>query len=343
MVAFLGTLGGAPPDQLGLTAFEGQVPDEGDPGGPVPGLSDEDYALWLEGRSLFDRNRGPDDGMSPYFNADSCRACHQDPVLGGAGGIDTNVIRVGHWDGEGHQSVGFNVFPRVAEAGLLPLAARGREPHRASAAPDHPRGGSWSISNAAILAGEDPDDSDGDGISGRARILADGRLGRFGWKSQIPTVYDFTADALLQELGLTVDPAYSDFTVADDGDAHGDGLSLDTPDALAFYLENLGPPVRRIEDGAAVAAGEALFGAVGWRTATPPSWTAWRCTATCCCTTSVRRACRWWTRKATWSPESFGRRRCGVCETPPPTCTTGRPPPFGQPSRAGMPARLRPA
>ena len=120
------------------------------------------------------------------------------------------------------------------------------------------------ISNAAILAGEDPDDSDGDGISGRARILTDGRLGRFGWKSQIPTVYDFTADALLQELGLTVDPAYSDFTVADDGDAHGDPeLSLDTPDALAFYLENLGPPVRRIEDGAAVAAGEALFGAVG--------------------------------------------------------------------------------
>lgn len=266
VVAFLGTLGGAPPDRLGLTAFEGQVPDEGDPGGPVAGLSDDEYALWLEGRSLFDRNRGPDDGMSPYFNADSCRACHQDPVLGGAGGIDTNVIRVGHWDGEGHQSVGFTVLPRVAEAGRLPL----RLPDDVNLIePRQPLttlgiGQVEGISTAAILAGEDPDDSDEDGISGRARILADGRLGRFGWKAQIPTVYDFTADALLQELGLTVDPAYSDFTVEDDGDAHADPeLSLDTPDALAFYLENLAAPARRIEDAAAVAAGEVLFGAVG--------------------------------------------------------------------------------
>ena len=28
------------------------------------------------------------------MNADSCRACHQDPVLGGAGGLELNVSRM---------------------------------------------------------------------------------------------------------------------------------------------------------------------------------------------------------------------------------------------------------
>lgn len=266
LVAFLEALGGARPDQLGMTAFEGQVPDEGDPGGPIAGLSDDDYALWLEGRELFDRNKGPDDGMSPYFNADSCRACHQDPVLGGAGGIDTNVIRIGHWNGDGYEGVGMNGLPRVSEAGLLPL----RMPDEVNLIePRQPPtvlgvGAISTISDATILAGEDPADADGDGISGRARVLESGEVGRYGWKAQIPSVYDFAADALLQELGITVDPGTSDFTVVDDGDAHPDPEApQELPDALTFYLLNLDAPARQIDDAAAVQAGEALFADVG--------------------------------------------------------------------------------
>ena len=128
--AFLQSLGGADPDDLGFTRFENTPPDEGDPGGPVPGLTDDEYARWLDGRAVFDRNFRLDDGLGSYFNADSCRACHQDPVVGGAGGADTSVIRVGHRTEEGvYESVGFNVMPRVALVGGLPLSCRpGRTP-----------------------------------------------------------------------------------------------------------------------------------------------------------------------------------------------------------------------
>ena len=50
-----------------------------------------------------------------------------------------------------------------------------------------------AIPDSAILALADPDDADGDGISGRANMVwsvRDGetRLGRFGWKANVPTV-----------------------------------------------------------------------------------------------------------------------------------------------------------
>ena len=47
---------------------------------------------------LFDQNFLGSDGRNNHFNADSCRACHQDPVIGGAGGIDVNVLRAGKRD-----------------------------------------------------------------------------------------------------------------------------------------------------------------------------------------------------------------------------------------------------
>ena len=38
--------------------------------------------------------------------------------------------------------------------------------------------------------------------SGRPRILADGRLGKFGWKAQFATLEEFVAAACANELGL---------------------------------------------------------------------------------------------------------------------------------------------
>ena len=62
----------------------------------------------------------------------------------------------------------------------------------------------WYGVNEADLR-DDPDDIDADGISGRAHRLADGRIGRFGWKSGIPTLEDFVRDALSNEIGLTLE------------------------------------------------------------------------------------------------------------------------------------------
>ena len=60
---------------------------------------------------------------------------------------------------------------------------------------------------AAILEQADPDDRDGDGISGRPHWLEEGerkpRLGRFGWKAIATTVRDQTAAVFLNDMGLT--------------------------------------------------------------------------------------------------------------------------------------------
>ena len=55
-----------------------------------------------------------------------------------------------------------------------------------------------------ILDLADPNDSDGDGISGRAHVLQDGRVGRFGWKADVPNSREFVRDARAAEIGLTL-------------------------------------------------------------------------------------------------------------------------------------------
>jgi CxxC motif-containing protein (DUF1111 family) len=60
-----------------------------------------------------------------------------------------------------------------------------------------------AIPDEVIVAGADPDDKDGDGISGRAARGPDGRLTRFGRKADEATIDDFTRSALFHEMGLT--------------------------------------------------------------------------------------------------------------------------------------------
>lgn len=60
-----------------------------------------------------------------------------------------------------------------------------------------------AVPAAEILAWEDPEDRDGDGISARANRLPDGRLGRYGWKASEPTLLHQTANAAAADMGLT--------------------------------------------------------------------------------------------------------------------------------------------
>jgi CxxC motif-containing protein (DUF1111 family) len=60
-----------------------------------------------------------------------------------------------------------------------------------------------AIPDEDIDAAADPDDRDGDGISGRAARGADGRVTRFGRKADVATIEEFTRSALRLEMGLT--------------------------------------------------------------------------------------------------------------------------------------------
>src|SRR4029077_7989063 len=67
-----------------------------------------------------------------------------------------------------------------------------------------------AIADETILALEDPDDRDGDGIHGRAARIIDvvtgrERIGRFGWKAQQATLLAFSGDAYRNEMGITND------------------------------------------------------------------------------------------------------------------------------------------
>ncbi|MCB9948954.1 MAG: c-type cytochrome [Rhodospirillaceae bacterium] len=133
------------------------------------------------------------------------------------------------------------------------------------------------ISEDDILANADPDDSDGDGISGRPNrvwSVADDRLmlGRFGWKANQPTLMQQIAAAFSGDVGLS-SPLFpdawgecTDAQAACRGAIHGDspqyeGLEIpsDLMDALLFYNRNLAVPARRESDDPQVLAGKQLF------------------------------------------------------------------------------------
>ena len=64
------------------------------------------------------------------------------------------------------------------------------------------------IHPADILAHADPDDRDGDGISGKPNIVRDGQsgeltLGRFGWKAQTASIRQQSADAFAGDIGIS--------------------------------------------------------------------------------------------------------------------------------------------
>jgi CxxC motif-containing protein (DUF1111 family) len=79
---------------------------------------------------------------------------------------------------------------------------------RAHAGRAHRTGVLEAIPTEDILAGADPDDRDGRGISGRASWVPDlargtRALGRFGWRAAQPSVEQQIATALREDMGLT--------------------------------------------------------------------------------------------------------------------------------------------
>lgn len=77
------------------------MPAAGAPGGPETALDGAALDRFARGRALFDRDAAISGGLGPKFNGDSCRACHFDPVIGGAGPLDVNAMRTGKIGADG--------------------------------------------------------------------------------------------------------------------------------------------------------------------------------------------------------------------------------------------------
>ncbi len=270
---FLDSLGGWNPKGKFLAPDGTPVPAVGAPGGPDRELTGWEVELFEQGRQKFDRMTAPsfDSGLGTYFNADTCRGCHFLPVIGGAGPNDVNVLI---FDGDRTAELGTD-WP--LGAGTLPRSVITRVPpwHLPESAVIIEQRNTPTVQGAGlldrvpaaeILARHDPQDADGDGISGRARILPDGRLGRFGWKANVPSVVDFVAAALRGELSMTVDPRFTGYSATNDQDWYPDPeVNDNTLMEEGFFLGHLAPPAPLTDgvDASAVATGRALFDTFG--------------------------------------------------------------------------------
>ena len=126
-----------------------------------------------------------------------------------------------------------------------------------------------------LLAGEKQRFPEFPEIRGRANHLKDGRLGRFGWKAETPSLREFVLSACANELGLEV-PGHHQADLSLDPDAKAKGLDLtqEECDALVAYVKHLPVPTGRKPAGSresqAVAEGRSLFEAAGCATCHQP-------------------------------------------------------------------------
>lgn len=126
----------------------------------------------------------------------------------------------------------------------------------------------------SILGLADPDDSNGDGISGRPNFVIDAAtgkqvLGRFGWKAGTPSLREQAALAFDNDIGIT-SPLYPKHRCGENQMACASSVSDATPqltdtdlDHIQSYLRGLSvPPRRNYEDPQAIS-GKALFSGIG--------------------------------------------------------------------------------
>ncbi len=216
------------------------------------------------------------DGLGPLFAARSCSGCHAGPTLG-ARFIDAPegriagrgfVIRFGDRDGNPDPLYG-HLLQQQAVQGMKP---EGRVVLLASADPSHSytydfepmrgplapathlsprlapplvgRAALERVDAKAVMALADPDDRDGDGISGRARMIAtDGgeMLGRYGWKAQSVSLDVQIADAFAVDMGLS--SALRPFPHGDCTAAEPDCMAAPTGESDRYKGQELAPEI----------------------------------------------------------------------------------------------------
>lgn len=147
-----------------------------------------------------------------------------------------------------------------------------------------------AIDEKDILALSDPDDANGDGISGRPnRVWSNEHnkvmLGRFGHKAGMPTVDQQSQNAFLTDLGMSV-PLYpqaaGDCTsrqVECRSAPNGNSPQYDNleahqqiTDLVLFYINHIAVPARRNADDPDVIAGQRVFERIGCHQCHIPSF-----------------------------------------------------------------------
>lgn len=254
--------------------------------GPVDGLTHEEQIRHLAGDVAFnDDVFTASTGLGPIFVATSCGTCH---ASDGKGHPFTTLIRFGQSDASGN---------RYLDAGgpqLQNRALPGYKPEQLPAGAPFSRfmpplnvglGYLDALTDAQLLANADPEDRDGDGISGVPNYVhppsyyrprsgsmpVDGRyIGRYGKKAAAIDLLQQTVTAYNQDIGIA--STYNPLDVYSGHDVDPE-VSNQTIHDVVFYLQTLKAPTQRNADDARVQAGKRTFSDIGCASCHVPTFT----------------------------------------------------------------------
>lgn len=187
-------------------------------GEPLAGLTAAQRTAFADGLADFNSIEDIADGLGPIFNERSCAACHTTPAIGGGstrtvtrfsrrvnglfdalaslGGSLMQDHAIGPADGIAHtfnpESVP-SIATIVVQRRTTPLFGLGL----VDATPD-----------ADFVALAQSQAARRDGVAGRASVVDNIRagmktVGKFGWKAQVPSLFQFSGDAYVNEMGIT--------------------------------------------------------------------------------------------------------------------------------------------
>lgn len=252
--------------------------------GPIDGLTAPELNAHARGDVQFARRFTVTEGLGPTFVAASCDSCHPGD---GRSHPELALVRFGRMTDDG------DFDPMVAQGGPQ-LQSRAIAGHAVEVVPDSATGVTRliapqvgglglleAVSDATLLAREDPDDLDGDGISGRAQRLtptaaladmflrdvalpegvgdATPYIGRFGRKASATSLLHQTLTAYVQDMGITT--PFSGVALLAGSEVLDAGFEVGAAELadVTIYLRTLKAPPRRNANDAKVMQGEAQF------------------------------------------------------------------------------------
>ncbi len=261
--------------------------------GPLDDLTPVERAAFAAGDGEFGRIFSVADGLGPIFVAASCSSCH---VGDGKGHPVFNLSRFGRMRDGAFDPMRADGGPQLQHRAILNYIAEVIPPGVTGVAQFTPPsvtglGFLEAVDDADLLALADPDDTDGDGISGRVQLIGESDLiaevsrlellfepgeqsrhlpingrfiGRFGKKASAINLLHQAVTAYREDMGLTTDLIVEDPVNPLLGPFAGDlvpdpEVGSSTVSNVVFYLKTLRAPPRRNAEAADVRAGEGLF------------------------------------------------------------------------------------
>lgn len=268
----------------GITACEKLLPpapaDNEILDGPVEGLTAEQNQIFLQGDFAFNNEIfTPQTGLGPIFVASSCGTCHAGD---GRGHPFTTLTRFGQSDSTGNMylNTGGPQLQNRAIPGHTPESLPANIPHSQFTPPANTGLGFLeAVTDADLFAMQDPNDANGDGISGVLNwvtlpafvtpaanaISNNGKyIGRFGRKAAAFNLLHQTVNAYIQDMGITSGYHPQDLFHFNNGAFATDNIpdpevSSAAVNNVVFYLQTLKAPLPRNQNDPDVIAGKQLF------------------------------------------------------------------------------------